>query len=351
MASRTVGLDLGTSSLKATQVRSPNSSSATVERVGHISIPHEAIQEGLVSPERADQVVVALKQLWKQSGFKTKSVVLGMNNSSSVFTRTVDLPWRSPEDLKASIRYEVARAKVFPSAPEDMELDYVVLGESGVAPKKVLRVMLVTIPRAKIEQNVRVVERAGLKVVGVDINALASLRALPTVQHEGMLVDVVVDVGAELLTLLIHLNGQPRYIHLSSEEGGNGVTQFIQHAMNLDTFEEAEHAKIAGTAHSEEVVNLLDRVNRRVAASVRNVITRYMERNSEIEGVGYVTLTGGGALLEGLATTMEHSLGVSIQAATHGSNPLGSAFAGLSPYTPDGHDMLVSAGLATGARF
>ena len=78
MASRFVGLDIGTHAVRAAEVRIGRDGVPTLVRFGQVALPPGVVEAG----EVADPGIVgdAIKRLWKQAKFSTKKVALGVAN-------------------------------------------------------------------------------------------------------------------------------------------------------------------------------------------------------------------------------------------------------------------------------
>ncbi len=81
MASKVVGLDIGTSGVRAAEL-SLGKAAATLERFGQVALPPGAVRDGEVVD--TDAVAAAIKQLWAQAKFSTKKVVVGVANQKVV---------------------------------------------------------------------------------------------------------------------------------------------------------------------------------------------------------------------------------------------------------------------------
>src|SRR4051794_39513127 len=84
---RTVGLDIGTTGVRAAQI-SWGKDSTKLERIGQVALPPGVVRDGeVVDP---DAVGAALKEMWSRVKFATKKVVVGVANQK-VVVRQVDL--------------------------------------------------------------------------------------------------------------------------------------------------------------------------------------------------------------------------------------------------------------------
>src|SRR5205814_10276955 len=90
-----------------------------------------ALLDGAVAD--VGQVAEAIKRLWSQAGFKSRSVVVGLS-SQRVIVRQADLPEMSPEDLASALPFEAQ--ELIPIPVEDALLDAAILpaDDDGASP-------------------------------------------------------------------------------------------------------------------------------------------------------------------------------------------------------------------------
>ncbi len=65
-----VGLDIGTTAVRAAELRVSSRSGVVLERFGQIALPPGAVRDGEVADGEA--VAAALRQLWAATRFRTK---------------------------------------------------------------------------------------------------------------------------------------------------------------------------------------------------------------------------------------------------------------------------------------
>lgn len=118
----------------------------------------------------------SLKELFKSSGLP-KDVRLGVSNQQIV-VRQLELPRiEDPEDADQAIRFQAA--EVVPMPADEAILDHQPIAEvisaEGVASQ---RILLVAARRTMIDLLVEAVRSAGLRPLGIDLNAFALVRTL-----------------------------------------------------------------------------------------------------------------------------------------------------------------------------
>jgi type IV pilus assembly protein PilM len=304
-----VGLDIGTSAVRATEVAfgsgGPAAGNGTLQRLGQVELPPGAVRDG----EVVEQSIVshAIKQLWQQGGFSTKDVVLGVGNQR-VIVREMELPWMPLPQLKASLPYQVQ--ELLPVAAGDALLDFFPTGEEVGERGRTVRGMLVAAQRDTVAANVLAVEGAGLRPVMVDLNAFALVRALARGGAAGAGTVAFVDIGARVTNVVVAVRGVPALVRVIPQGGGH-ITDAVATALGV-TAHEAEGIKrelgiaYGAGAGQEAAAEAIGATTRQLVESIRNTFD-YDAGNHPGAGIEGVLLTGGGAHLPGLGQFLSSS--------------------------------------------
>lgn len=119
MAQRVVGIDFGHEIIRAAEVVDPGTRRERVIRQGTIALPGAATVSGEVRDVAA--VASALKQLWQESKFTSRQVVLGLGNAR-VLARDLEVPARPPQQVREQLPFLVA--DMLPMPLENAVLDF-----------------------------------------------------------------------------------------------------------------------------------------------------------------------------------------------------------------------------------
>jgi type IV pilus assembly protein PilM len=231
-----VGLDIGTSGVRAAELRLGRSG-ATLERFGQVALPPGAVRDGEVVD--VDAVADAVKQLWAQAKFSTKKVVVGVANQK-VVVRQVDLPWLPAKELRQGLAYQVQ--DYIPMPVEHAILDLHPLEEFTTDDgTRMLRVLLVAASRTWSATPAGH-HQAGLTPTMVDLTSFAVLRSQVT-SSAGFAVEAeaLVDIGASVTNIVIHQGGVPRFVRILLMGGGD-ITDAVAERLGLST-DQAESIK------------------------------------------------------------------------------------------------------------
>lgn len=313
MLKNIVGLDIGTSAVRAAEVRGHDP--ATLVRFAQLSLPAGAVVGGEVVDEAAAASVV--HDLWKRGGFKNKRVALAVANPG-VVVRQVDLPAMSEAELRGALPFQVQ--DYIPIAVEDALLDFVPLGEylaEDGAPMQ--RVLAVAAHREMVAGFVRVAERAGLDPVSVDLGPLAAVRALalpPSVIGD-VPAEAVVDIGAGVTTIVVHRAGETLFVRILASGGADITEALVQElSVEADQAEALKHSVgLAGSVGEDARIGDLVRLRARVfIEDIRQSLDYYHSQPDAVR-VSRVLLAGGGARLAGLSASLEEAVRVPVELA------------------------------------
>lgn len=331
-----VGLDIGSSGVRAAELV-PGRRRATLRRYASVDLPPGVVRGGVVVDGEA--LTEALRTLWSRGKFGTKAVRIGIANAG-VLVRQLDLDWMPPADFRRALRYQVQDA--LPIAVDDANLDYHLLDELDLDPaegevesRRVARILLVAAARDMVDAFVDAANNAGLRPLGVDLVPFALVRSR---QGHGLDLDAeseaIVDIGADVVSVVVHAGGVPRYVRIIPGVGGDSITEAVRARYDWG-WEDAERTKIyvglPGHAHLDE--SQVEVVGRRtdgldhaaqavveeaageLAEEISSTLDFYRASTSDAaeaaEGgapLSRVLLTGAGARLGGLAEMLEEKL-------------------------------------------
>ena len=302
MARRSVvGLDIGTSAVRAAEL-SHGRGGPTLERFGQGGLPPGAVRDGEVVDPAA--VAAALQTLWSQVKFSSKKVVVGVANQK-VVVRQVDLAWLPPDEMKASLAFQVQDA--IPIPVDQAVLDYHPLeefeSESGA---RMLRVLLVAAGREMVDGLLAAVAQAGLRPSRVDLTSFAVLRAMRGAGAElgGTTSDALVDIGAAVTNIIVHQGDVPHFVRVLLM-GGDDITHAVAERLGVPV-EQAEEVKqrgrLAGAEGGDDhpASRAIDATGALLIEEVRGSLDYYRTQGGAAR-IDRVVLSGGGARLEGLA--------------------------------------------------
>jgi type IV pilus assembly protein PilM len=318
---RLTGLKIGASQLAAARVS--NNGSAEL-----LQVAREPLAPGIIvggELRDPDALAEALKDFFAKHGLPKKGVRLGIANNR-IGVRTFEIAGiEDQKQLANAIRFRAQ--ETLPIPIDEAVLDYQVLGE-GVDEdgKPTKRVLLVVAYRELIDRYVDACKKAGITLVGIDLEAFALLRALQAPQ-EGVGTDasaalVVVAIGHERSTFAVS-DGRVCEFTRVLEWGGSALNVAIARAVDSAP-SEVEGTKRALSLMDEMVPDGItaeqaktarEAMRRAIQTFARELVSslQYYQNQPGSLGIGEIVLTGGTAHLPGLAGELERLIGVHVR--------------------------------------
>jgi type IV pilus assembly protein PilM len=296
-----IGLDIGSSSIRAVEVRR-NKDDYTLVNFGQLPLEAGTVVAGVV--QNPVGLTAALKSLWAASKFGSKKVTLAVTNPQLV-VREASIANLPASQMRQALPFQVKEQ--LPLAVERSLLDFYPLEQPGDNPT--VRGLLIAMPKDAVLTMVQAVQKAGLKVTGVDLASFAMLRAASRLDAQ---VEAIVDIGANITSVVVHADGEPLFVR-TLPRGGAEITETIATRLGLQPGE-AEAVKcrfgMHGDGNPDTVAALVDAV-RPLASELRSSFT-YLASGERQKQVTRISLCGGSALMPGLAEHLQEQLGVPV---------------------------------------
>lgn len=294
-----IGLDIGSSYLKAVQLRDTKGG-YELELFDILPLPPELIVDGAIIDSL--RLVDSLKELVRKAKIKTKDVVISIAGHSSVIIKRVSLPDMSEEELSESIKFEAEQ--YIPFDIEDVNLDFQILGPREEPGQ--MDVILVAVKKDIINDYISVVNEAGLNCIIVDVNSFA-LENIFEVNYEIEPAKniALVNIGASTINMNI-LRGGVSVFTRDSAVGSNLHTEVLQREFNL-TYEVAERLKRGEAVENvspEDAISVMDVASEEIIGEVNRSFEFFHEEISE------VILSGGCALIKNFPKLFAEKIGV-----------------------------------------
>ena len=232
-----VGLDIGSSSVKAIELK-PVGKGFRVSALGVESVPPDSIVDGAIIDGGA--VADAVRRLFASKKFKAKDVVASLSGNS-VIVKKITLPAMTEAELSESIYWEAEQ--YIPFDIQDVNLDYEILDAgTGQDTQGSMEVLLVAAKKDKIADYTNVIAQAGKTPVVVDVDVFALQNAFEAnYGFEPNAVVAILNAGASAININI-LSGSQSVFTRDVSMGGNAFTEAVQKELNLP-YESAEQLK------------------------------------------------------------------------------------------------------------
>ena len=300
MAKQCIGLDIGSSSVKAVQLRRKGSGWA-LQAFGMQPLVPQTIVDGTIMDQSA--VADSIRQLWNRLRLKQKDVAIAIAGHS-VIIKKIAVPQMTPEALAMNIRAEAEHH--IPFGRDDVEIDYHVTNPSTASGQT--EMLLVAAKKEVVNDYVQVVRDAGLIPQVVDVAAFASQNGFevnyPLDPRETV---VLINIGAAISNINIVRSGVSLFTR-DVTIGGNAYTEEIQKQLGIAA-DEAEAYKVGGNQVEDgvvpqEVIRVMEGVSEVMAGEFQRSLDFFLATTSDAN-VTRIVLAGGSAKIASLHRAIE----------------------------------------------
>ena len=294
-----VGLDVGSSSVKAVEVKPGKGDSWQLASLGIEYLPADAIVDGQVMDSTS--VIDAIQRLFAEYRIKTQDVATSISGSS-VIVKKIQLPHMSDQELAESIHWEAEQ--YIPFDIQDVNLDYQVLEGGGSGGN--MDILLVAAKKDKVNDYTSVISQAGRRPVMMDYDGFALQNCFEANYGvEPGRVVALVNLGASQANINVVKGESSVFTRDITTIGGNQFTGAIQKDLSV-SFEQAENLKRGqgGDGHGpESVTPIISQVTDSVLLEVQKTFDFFKATTSE-DHIDRIVLSGGSARVPGLVDAM-----------------------------------------------
>jgi type IV pilus assembly protein PilM len=299
-----VGLDIGSSSIKAVELKQTKAGYELVS-FGAEHLAPDTVVDGAIMD--APQVANGISKIFDAQRVKTKNVATSVSGHS-VIVKRVPLPLMTEEELYDRIPSEASQHIPFDIA--DVNLSYQLLESMDSQ----MDVLLVAVKKDKILNHTNVLAQAGKTPVVVDIDAFA-LQNCFEVNYEpdaGQTV-ALLNIGASVMNINIVRGGIPLFTRDVSV-GGNQYTDALQKELDL-SFEDAERLK-----KGESLPSVTDEQKQQILRSVSDILTLEIQKTFDFfratasgENIQRIVVAGGTARVPGLVDLLREEFAMPVE--------------------------------------
>jgi type IV pilus assembly protein PilM len=299
------GLDMGSSALRAVQLRG-NGSVKVLERYGQMPITDNIT----LSDSKVDQQKLAqqVKEFIHQVGISSKNVAVNLP-SHRVFTTVIDMNKMSSAEISKAIRYQAE--SFIPTPPDESKIDWAVIGDSPKDAKK-MEILLTSVPNEFIEKRLDILEGIGLNVIAFEPDSMALTRAV--IPADIMAPQMVLDIGHKATDLVIAMNGAP-HLARAIPTGSEAIVHSAVQNLHIEQKQAEQFVlkfglgkdKLEGQVYNA-IIGTVDGLMAEIEKSIKFFTGRYP--NAKIERI---IVTGGASTLPEFPLYIANRFGISVE--------------------------------------
>jgi type IV pilus assembly protein PilM len=295
---QTVGLDIGSSALKAVELRPSRKEGFELISLGVEELSPDCIVDGVIISKLP--VSDAISRIFAQQNIKNAHINTSISGHS-VIVKKISLPAQSDDDLAESIRWEAEQ--YIPFDISDVNLDYQVLGENAGTGN--LEILLVAVKKDKLIDYTSVLKMAGKSPSLVDVDAFALQNAYE-INYEPTSKNTValLDIGASTMTINI-VSGTDFLFTRDVGVAGHQYTEFLQKEFNL-SFSQAQalkHGEAVENLKPSEMLHVIDSVTEIICMEIQKTYD-FFKSTTTVDHIDRMIVSGGASHTPGLIETL-----------------------------------------------
>jgi len=329
-----IGIDIGSNFVKLVELVPDGKEKWRLTAAASMPTP-----PGGVMGNQANLAMIsaAITKLVKESGARSRRVV-GALPEEQVSSHVVEMPSMSEAEVNQALQWQVEQ--YIPIPADKAVWSHQVIRKDAAGGMEVL---LVAAAKVLVTTYTQVFEQAGLEVVALETELMATSRAEVPADFP---LSIIVDVGSKTTDVGIVSSGQLVFSR-TVPTAGEAFTRAIEASLGLDTNQAEQYKNTYGFSADKlegKLVEAMKPVLNVIASEVRKTADFYTSKHSG-ETLKVVTLSGGLATLPDIAGMLSGMVGMEVVIG----NPLSKVVLGkdqLQTLTADGPFYGVALGLA-----
>lgn len=308
-----LGLHVNAHAIKAMQFESKGSH-ALMRAFANAPLPKGLMLNDAFTDHHKLAEFIRLSLANPQHGsFNTNRVVISVPESKS-FIRVMEMPVMAEDKAEYAIMFE-AEAYI-PMPMDQVYFDWQIISRTG----KTMSVLLIASPKEYVDTLIHIIEDAGLKLAGIEVEAQSVARALvPGDVNEPVL---VVDMDANKTAMIIVENSVLQFTS-SVPVAGEVFTEKLAKSLAITPAGAEKLKREIGLTNTVKYPNLKTELMPAVqdmAAEIKNVLKFHYDHSDS--HINQLLLTGGGAKLQHIGEVLGTLLETYAPIAVTVANPL-----------------------------
>ena len=287
----TVGLDIGSSSIKIVEIVHDRSG----DRLVNYGIS-EPLSEAIVDGEIMDRQLVheAITNLLESRQIRSRDVVTAVSGRA-VIVKKILMDRLSEEDAKEAIQWEAEQH--VPYDVNDVSLDFQIINPN--VDQKKMQVLLVAAKKDMIQSHASIIREAGLQPSIIDVDSFAIQNAVEAnYEMPPGEVTALINIGAEITNVNIVQNQVPHFTKDLSV-GSNSFVEGIQRRYNVSQAEALNALRGRGDA-SIDVASIVQATCEDLSVQLDRAIA-FLRSAGDAARIDRIMLSGGSARVPGLS--------------------------------------------------
>lgn len=298
-----VGIDIGAGTLKVAQIRWTRQG-PRLENYAVVPVPPGMMEEGAIKEpqEMGDLLRATLSAMGM-----TQTIIGTCVGGPNILMRYINLPKVPPEEMRSAMKFEAPQH--LPVAEDQLVYDFSPVPEAAGVPDHQMAVFLAGTNKKLVDSYLATVSRAGLRPTAIELDCLATLRALQwigLVSHTSQLPLVLIDFG-EMDTRISVVRYDVPMLSRTIPTGLHHLRMAIADSMHISAGEAEMALRLKGVKNDPDLAPAVEPWLTSLMEAVGRSIEFFLIQNRGAT-LERVFLVGGGATLANLPETLSSHL-------------------------------------------
>lgn len=314
-----------------------------IQSVGYAPLRDGVIVNGELRDPAA--LTATLREMWRAHKFKSKQVAFSLGTPQVITRSVAGQEWLPEKEFAQSLRYIVSD---FVPEIDDFTFDYHVTAETDEPTgredqtRRMRRLIVVASPKEAVNTFVEAIREAGLMPVRADLAPFSLIRACMSSAAAPGGSEAIVDIGANLTTVIVHSGGQPQFVRIipngsdaitkalvkkflwSTEDAettkrqlglSSGLMPSAPTAVEPSIFSTEPQAPAEAFQQEHPAQEVINQISNATISEIRMSLDFFLNGTDTPTTITRVVLTGGGSLLKGLPQRLASELRTTVEYA------------------------------------
>ncbi len=300
-----IGIDIGSASIKMVELVPAGKDKWKLAAAASAVVPVGGISGG-ASNQAA--ITSSMVKIIKEAGMRSKRAVVALPEDQ-ISSHVVEMPAMSDNEVEQALQWQVEQYIPIPADQAVWSYQIIRRDQPGNGAGG-MEVLLAAAAKRLVETYSQVVEQAGLEVVAMETELMATARS---VIPGGSPPAMVVDIGARSTDVGVVLGGQLVFAR-TIPTAGQAFTRAIETGLGLDTKQAEQYRNAYGFSKEQlqgKLLTVMRPVLTLIATEIKKTIDFYVSKHSDVV-IGLVVLSGGIAVLPDVVGALSQLLGFEV---------------------------------------
>jgi len=302
-----VGLDIGSGSLKAVELRPTGKDAYALSAYGYEEMSPEWFADGAIMAPRPIAEVIG--RIFTNQHIQNDQVIASISGHS-VIVKKISIHLQDEEDLAESIRWGAAQH--LPFDINEVNFDFQILGEN--ISTDMLEVLFVAVKKDTIQAYTDMFKQAKKVLAILDVDAFALQNAYEyNYQPRSDSTAALLHIGAN--KMMINLVAGTEFLFTRDiSVGGQRYTEFLQKefSINQDQAQALKFGEIIDNISPDDVQYVLDSVTEIISMEVQKTFD-FFKSTSSVKNINRMLVSGGAAHTQGLINSLDNNLDMPVE--------------------------------------